>query len=139
MMSFEKRKLQKLSFIYIPNFRRCHLALKLIRFVLYVSKSCALRPLALTKLILLVNMCNAHEGSLVFCLVYIILENIFLPLRKQTHTPLSLCSSFDSKQDFRPSAPPITATTSPELPSPLSATIDSLLPFNQPKPFQILM
>ncbi|MFS7939735.1 hypothetical protein Hanom_Chr05g00455401 [Helianthus anomalus] len=42
--------LQVLSFIFIPNFRRCHLPLKLMSFVLNVSKSYMLCPLAVTPL-----------------------------------------------------------------------------------------
>ncbi|MFS8017407.1 hypothetical protein Hanom_Chr15g01380011 [Helianthus anomalus] len=44
-------KLQVLSFIYVSNCRRCPLPLKLTSFVVKVSKSCTLHPLALTKLI----------------------------------------------------------------------------------------
>ncbi|MFS7966720.1 hypothetical protein Hanom_Chr09g00777071 [Helianthus anomalus] len=43
-----KSKLQALSFMYVPNCRRCPLTLKLTDFVLNVSKSCMLCPLALT-------------------------------------------------------------------------------------------
>ncbi|MFS7964466.1 hypothetical protein Hanom_Chr08g00750711 [Helianthus anomalus] len=45
-------KLQVLSFIFTPNFRRCPLSLKLMTFVLNVSKSCKLCPLTLTQLII---------------------------------------------------------------------------------------
>ncbi|MFS8002235.1 hypothetical protein Hanom_Chr13g01199741 [Helianthus anomalus] len=38
-------KLQVLFFMFVPNFRRCHLPLKLMTFVLYVTKSCTLCPL----------------------------------------------------------------------------------------------
>ncbi|MFS8014457.1 hypothetical protein Hanom_Chr15g01344711 [Helianthus anomalus] len=41
-------ELQVLSFIFIPNCRRCHLSLKLTSFVLNVLKSCMLCPLVLT-------------------------------------------------------------------------------------------
>ncbi|MFS7958646.1 hypothetical protein Hanom_Chr07g00681201 [Helianthus anomalus] len=34
------RKLQVLSFMFTPNYMRCHLYLKLTGFVLNVSKSC---------------------------------------------------------------------------------------------------
>ncbi|MFS8035144.1 hypothetical protein Hanom_Chr17g01589581 [Helianthus anomalus] len=44
-----------MSFILIPFFRRCPLAAKLTSFILNISKSCMLRPLALTKLIFLVK------------------------------------------------------------------------------------
>ncbi|MFS8015935.1 hypothetical protein Hanom_Chr15g01362551 [Helianthus anomalus] len=42
-------KLQVLSFMFVPNHRRCPLPLNLTRFVLNVSKSCTLCPLALTQ------------------------------------------------------------------------------------------
>ncbi|MFS7958572.1 hypothetical protein Hanom_Chr07g00680211 [Helianthus anomalus] len=50
-----KSKLQVLSFMLIPNFKRCPLALKLTSFVLNVLKSCTLHPSALTRLNFLVN------------------------------------------------------------------------------------
>ncbi|MFS8020780.1 hypothetical protein Hanom_Chr16g01419771 [Helianthus anomalus] len=40
-----KSKLQVLSFMFVPNFRRCPLPLKLMSFVLNVLKSCTLCPL----------------------------------------------------------------------------------------------
>ncbi|MFS7972521.1 hypothetical protein Hanom_Chr09g00845831 [Helianthus anomalus] len=43
-----KSKLQVLSFIYVPNCRRCTLISKLTGFVLNVLKSCTLCPLTLT-------------------------------------------------------------------------------------------
>ncbi|MFS7908304.1 hypothetical protein Hanom_Chr01g00081591 [Helianthus anomalus] len=46
-----KSKLQVLSFMFVSNCRRCPLPLKLMSFVLNVSKSCTLCPLALTWLI----------------------------------------------------------------------------------------
>ncbi|MFS7911959.1 hypothetical protein Hanom_Chr02g00124151 [Helianthus anomalus] len=48
-------KLQVLSFVFTSNCRRCPLPLKLIGFVLNVSKSCTLCPLSLTKFIFLVK------------------------------------------------------------------------------------
>ncbi|MFS7938389.1 hypothetical protein Hanom_Chr05g00439121 [Helianthus anomalus] len=54
--------------MFVPNFRRCPLPLKLTSFVLDVSKSCMLCPLSLTQFIFfLLNlvMCYAHEGILV--------------------------------------------------------------------------
>ncbi|MFS7967683.1 hypothetical protein Hanom_Chr09g00788641 [Helianthus anomalus] len=50
--------------MFVPNFKRCPLPLKLISFVLNVLKSCTLCPLGLTQLILSVKkvMCKAHEG-----------------------------------------------------------------------------
>ncbi|MFS8019831.1 hypothetical protein Hanom_Chr15g01408271 [Helianthus anomalus] len=44
-------KLQVLSFMFATNFRRCPLPLKLMSFVLNVSKSCMLCPLGQTQLI----------------------------------------------------------------------------------------
>ncbi|MFS7976717.1 hypothetical protein Hanom_Chr10g00895691 [Helianthus anomalus] len=41
-------KLQVLSFMFVPNYRRCHLPLKLTNFVLNTSKSYTLCPLTLT-------------------------------------------------------------------------------------------
>ncbi|MFS7981659.1 hypothetical protein Hanom_Chr10g00953551 [Helianthus anomalus] len=41
---------QILFLIFIPNFRRCPLSLKLMSFVLNVLKSCTLCPLSLTQL-----------------------------------------------------------------------------------------
>ncbi|MFS8024638.1 hypothetical protein Hanom_Chr16g01465561 [Helianthus anomalus] len=43
-------KLQVLSFMFVPNCRRYLLSLNLTSFVLNVSKSCTLCPLALTQL-----------------------------------------------------------------------------------------
>ncbi|MFS7951259.1 hypothetical protein Hanom_Chr07g00592901 [Helianthus anomalus] len=48
-------KLQVLSFMFTPNCRRCHLPLKLMGFVLYVTISCMLRPLTLTLLNFFIN------------------------------------------------------------------------------------
>ncbi|MFS8002899.1 hypothetical protein Hanom_Chr13g01207501 [Helianthus anomalus] len=45
-----KSKLQVLSFIFVLNFRRCHLPLKLMTFVLNVCKCCTLCPLWQTQL-----------------------------------------------------------------------------------------
>ncbi|MFS7970625.1 hypothetical protein Hanom_Chr09g00823101 [Helianthus anomalus] len=48
----------------MPNFNRCPLSLKLTKFVLYVSKSCTLHPLTLTKLTFLVKsgyFCNFNR------------------------------------------------------------------------------
>ncbi|MFS7914389.1 hypothetical protein Hanom_Chr02g00152781 [Helianthus anomalus] len=42
-------KLQVLSFMFVPNFRRCPLPLKLMSFVLNVSKSCTFCPLGQTQ------------------------------------------------------------------------------------------
>ncbi|MFS7994859.1 hypothetical protein Hanom_Chr12g01111061 [Helianthus anomalus] len=50
-----KSKLQVLSFMFTSNYRRCSLPLKLTGFILYVTKSCMLRPLALTLLIFFIN------------------------------------------------------------------------------------
>ncbi|MFS7909943.1 hypothetical protein Hanom_Chr02g00100521 [Helianthus anomalus] len=50
-----RSKLQVLSFIFTSNFSRCHLSLKLMSFVLNVSKSYTLRPLTSTLLILTVK------------------------------------------------------------------------------------
>ncbi|MFS7913077.1 hypothetical protein Hanom_Chr02g00137461 [Helianthus anomalus] len=44
----KKSKLQVLSFMFVTNYRRYPLPIKLMGFVLYVTKSCTLRPLALT-------------------------------------------------------------------------------------------
>ncbi|MFS7963836.1 hypothetical protein Hanom_Chr08g00742991 [Helianthus anomalus] len=43
-------KLQVLSFMFTPNYRRCPLAQKSTSFVLNVSKSCTLCPLGQTQL-----------------------------------------------------------------------------------------
>ncbi|MFS8004877.1 hypothetical protein Hanom_Chr13g01230891 [Helianthus anomalus] len=43
-------KLQVLSFMFVPNFRRYPLPLKLMSFVLYVWKCCTLCPLWQTQL-----------------------------------------------------------------------------------------
>ncbi|KAM0023013.1 hypothetical protein Hdeb2414_s0023g00634911 [Helianthus debilis subsp. tardiflorus] len=48
-------KLQVLSFMFLPNFRRCPLLLKLMSFVLNVLKSCTLCPLRQTQLIFFVK------------------------------------------------------------------------------------
>ncbi|MFS8022243.1 hypothetical protein Hanom_Chr16g01437151 [Helianthus anomalus] len=45
-----KSKLQVLSFMFVPNFSRCPLPLKLMSFVLNVSKSSTLCPLGQTQL-----------------------------------------------------------------------------------------
>ncbi|MFS7930797.1 hypothetical protein Hanom_Chr04g00348501 [Helianthus anomalus] len=45
-----KSKLQVLSFMFVSNFRRCPLSLKLTSFVLNVSKSYTLCPLGQTQL-----------------------------------------------------------------------------------------
>ncbi|MFS7968546.1 hypothetical protein Hanom_Chr09g00798791 [Helianthus anomalus] len=44
-------KLQVFSFMFVPNFRRCPLPLKLMGSVLNVSKSCTLCHLRQTQLI----------------------------------------------------------------------------------------
>ncbi|MFS7960434.1 putative protein kinase RLK-Pelle-DLSV family [Helianthus anomalus] len=49
-------KLQVLSFIFVPNFRRCHLPSKLTSFRLNVEKSYTLCPLGQTQLSI------AHDG-----------------------------------------------------------------------------
>ncbi|MFS7918425.1 hypothetical protein Hanom_Chr03g00200871 [Helianthus anomalus] len=41
--------------MFVPNFRRCPLPLKLMSFVLNVSKSCTLCPLGQTQLIFFVK------------------------------------------------------------------------------------
>ncbi|MFS7951664.1 hypothetical protein Hanom_Chr07g00597771 [Helianthus anomalus] len=46
-----KTELQILFFIFIASFRRCPLSLKLMSFVLNVSKSCTLYSLAITQII----------------------------------------------------------------------------------------
>ncbi|KAJ0521668.1 hypothetical protein HanRHA438_Chr10g0451591 [Helianthus annuus] len=48
-------KLQVLSFMFVSDFRRCPLPLKLMSFVLNVLKSYTLCPLAITLLVLLVK------------------------------------------------------------------------------------
>ncbi|MFS7899068.1 hypothetical protein Hanom_Chr00s043008g01775351 [Helianthus anomalus] len=60
-------KLQVLSFMFVSNFRRCSLPLKLTSFVLYVWKSCTLCLLALTQSDFFVKygMWHAHEGIFV--------------------------------------------------------------------------
>ncbi|MFS7955156.1 hypothetical protein Hanom_Chr07g00639321 [Helianthus anomalus] len=54
-VSFFKSKLQVLSFMFTPNYRRCPLAPKLTSFVLCVLKSCTLCPLSLTQFDFLVK------------------------------------------------------------------------------------
>ncbi|MFS7908901.1 hypothetical protein Hanom_Chr01g00088491 [Helianthus anomalus] len=44
-----KGKLQVLSFMFTPNYRRSPLAQKLTSFVLYVSKSCTVCLVSLTQ------------------------------------------------------------------------------------------
>ncbi|MFS8003178.1 hypothetical protein Hanom_Chr13g01210831 [Helianthus anomalus] len=53
--------------MFVQNFRRCSLPLKLMSFVFNVSKSRTLCPLGQTQLDFLVKlvMCKAHEGSIV--------------------------------------------------------------------------
>ncbi|MFS7955571.1 hypothetical protein Hanom_Chr07g00644211 [Helianthus anomalus] len=53
--------------MYIENCKWCLLPLNLTSFVLNVSKSCTLCPLALTQSNFLLNivMCLAHEGIIV--------------------------------------------------------------------------
>ncbi|MFS7992375.1 hypothetical protein Hanom_Chr12g01081511 [Helianthus anomalus] len=46
----KKSKLQVLTLMFVPNFRRCPLPLKLMSFVLNVSKSCMLCHLGQTQL-----------------------------------------------------------------------------------------
>ncbi|MFS7895175.1 hypothetical protein Hanom_Chr00s002460g01700421 [Helianthus anomalus] len=53
-------KLQDLSFMFVSNFRLCPLLQKLTSSVLYVSKSCTICPLVLTKLIFLVK--SGYQG-----------------------------------------------------------------------------
>ncbi|KAJ0948568.1 hypothetical protein HanRHA438_Chr01g0028741 [Helianthus annuus] len=53
-----KCELQVLSFIFIPNCRRCPFPLKLMSFILNVSKCYTLCPLTLTQLILFVKSSN---------------------------------------------------------------------------------
>ncbi|MFS7952862.1 hypothetical protein Hanom_Chr07g00611901 [Helianthus anomalus] len=64
--------------MFVPNFRRCPLSLKLMSFVFNVSKSCTLCPLGQTQLIFLLNliMCKTHEGIFVisfFGKIYVII------------------------------------------------------------------
>ncbi|MFS7923746.1 hypothetical protein Hanom_Chr03g00264381 [Helianthus anomalus] len=47
--------------MYVINFRRCHLPLKLMRFVLNVSKSCTLYPLGQTQLEFSIKLCHVHS------------------------------------------------------------------------------
>ncbi|MFS8012594.1 hypothetical protein Hanom_Chr14g01322711 [Helianthus anomalus] len=54
LFSFQS-KLQVVSFMFVPDFRRCPLPLKLMSFVLYVSKSSTLCPLGQTQLDFLVK------------------------------------------------------------------------------------
>ncbi|MFS8022474.1 hypothetical protein Hanom_Chr16g01439851 [Helianthus anomalus] len=54
--------------MFVPNFRRCPLSLKLMSFVHNVSKSCTLCSLGQTQLsffLLNLIMCKAHEGIIV--------------------------------------------------------------------------
>ncbi|MFS7998245.1 hypothetical protein Hanom_Chr12g01151431 [Helianthus anomalus] len=54
----KKSEFQELSFIFIPNFRRCPLSLKLMSFVLYVSKCSTICPFVLTQLVFFVKYCH---------------------------------------------------------------------------------
>ncbi|MFS7922041.1 hypothetical protein Hanom_Chr03g00243951 [Helianthus anomalus] len=45
----KKSKLQVLSFMFVPNCRRCPFSLNLTSFILNVSKSCTLCPLSITQ------------------------------------------------------------------------------------------
>ncbi|MFS7919965.1 hypothetical protein Hanom_Chr03g00218801 [Helianthus anomalus] len=57
--------------MFVSNFRRCPLPLKLMSFVLNISKSCTLCPLGQTQLDFLVKsdytkvICKTHEGNIV--------------------------------------------------------------------------
>ncbi|MFS7995680.1 hypothetical protein Hanom_Chr12g01120821 [Helianthus anomalus] len=55
LVQMVKSKLQVLSFMFVQNSRRCPLPLKLMSFVLSVSKSCTLCPLGQTQLDFLVK------------------------------------------------------------------------------------
>ncbi|MFS7969215.1 hypothetical protein Hanom_Chr09g00806501 [Helianthus anomalus] len=46
--------------MFVPNFRCCPLYLKLMSFVLNVSKSCTLCPLGQTQLEFSVKLCHVH-------------------------------------------------------------------------------
>ncbi|MFS7956994.1 hypothetical protein Hanom_Chr07g00661181 [Helianthus anomalus] len=46
--------------MFVPNFRRYPLSLKLMSFVLNVSKSCMLCPLGQTQLEFTVKLCHVH-------------------------------------------------------------------------------
>ncbi|MFS8018354.1 hypothetical protein Hanom_Chr15g01391121 [Helianthus anomalus] len=46
--------------MFVPNFRRCHLPLKLMSFVFNVSKFCTLCPLGQTQLEFSVKLCHVH-------------------------------------------------------------------------------
>ncbi|MFS7966278.1 hypothetical protein Hanom_Chr09g00771941 [Helianthus anomalus] len=59
--------------MFASNCRRCHLLLNLTIFVLNVSKSCTLCPLALMHVI-----CLAHEDILVFSPFQMLLCTILL-------------------------------------------------------------
>ncbi|KAJ0533910.1 hypothetical protein HanIR_Chr09g0413831 [Helianthus annuus] len=52
---FFQSRLQVLSFMFVPNFRRCPLPLNLMSFVLNISKSYTLCPLGLTWLVFYVK------------------------------------------------------------------------------------
>ncbi|MFS7978840.1 hypothetical protein Hanom_Chr10g00920171 [Helianthus anomalus] len=67
--------------MFVPNFRRCPLALKLMSFVLNVSKSCTLCSLRQTQLnFFLLNLVT--QGILVFVPIFniIIIKKILLLL-----------------------------------------------------------
>ncbi|MFS7949981.1 hypothetical protein Hanom_Chr06g00578001 [Helianthus anomalus] len=63
-------KLQVLSFMFVSNFRRCPLPLKLMSFVLNVSKSRTLCPLGQTQLSFFVKSGHIDplKGKFVFLL-----------------------------------------------------------------------
>ncbi|MFS7960113.1 hypothetical protein Hanom_Chr08g00699121 [Helianthus anomalus] len=46
--------------MFVSNFRRRHLPLKLMSFVLNVSKSCTLCPLGQTQLEFSIKLCHVH-------------------------------------------------------------------------------
>ncbi|KAF5806890.1 hypothetical protein HanXRQr2_Chr05g0226861 [Helianthus annuus] len=50
--------------MFVPNFRRSPLTLKLMSFVLNVSKSCTLCPLRQTQLFFLLNLVTQEYFSL---------------------------------------------------------------------------
>ncbi|MFS7997242.1 hypothetical protein Hanom_Chr12g01139391 [Helianthus anomalus] len=69
---FIMSKLQVLSFMFVSNFRRCPLSLKLMSFVLNVSKSCTLCPLGQTQLIFPVKCSHVQGtwGKIIILLMY---------------------------------------------------------------------
>ncbi|MFS8025914.1 hypothetical protein Hanom_Chr16g01480751 [Helianthus anomalus] len=95
-----KSKLQVLSFMFVPNFRRCPLPFKLMSFVLNVSKSCTLCPLGQTQIIFLLKvvMCKTCKGTFVISPFqwYFVLNLKIKKYLSKTHSTLFFLSKTKS-------------------------------------------